>query len=69
MRVLVVLLLLEVGDSHMLLSMAQGRRDLTRCQRFARRSNRHGYILHVSTADLQRAGSWKRRGVSTLQGL
>jgi hypothetical protein len=64
----VVLLLLRVGDSHLSLSIAQGKRDLTRRERFTRRRNRHRYILHISTADLQPAGSWKHRGVSTLQG-
>ena len=37
MCVLVVLLLLKVGDSHMLLSIAQRRSDLARYERFARR--------------------------------
>lgn len=63
-----VLLLLKVGDSHMLLSMARGRSDPTRYERFAHRWNIHRYILHVSTADLQPARSWEHRGASTLQG-
>jgi hypothetical protein len=64
-----VLLLLKVADSHMLLSMAQGRSDLARYERFARRSNRHRYILHLLTAALQLAEFRRRRGVSALQGL
>ena len=63
-----VLLLFEVSDSRMLLSMAQGRSDLTRYELFSCRRNRHRYILHVLTADLQPAGSWKQRGASALQG-
>ena len=69
MHTLVVLMLLEVGDSHMLLSMAQWRCDHTRCHCFVRRWNRHWYIVHVSTADLQVAEFWEHRGVSALQGL
>jgi hypothetical protein len=68
MRVLVVLLLLEASDSHMLLSMAQGKCYLTCQERITRRRNRHRYILHISTADLQPAGSCEQRGVSALQG-
>lgn len=69
MRVSVVLLLLKVADCHMLLSMARGRSALTRYEGFARRRNRPRYVLHVSTADLQSAGSQEHRGVSALQGL
>jgi hypothetical protein len=69
MHTLVVLMLLEVGDSHMLLSMAQWRCDHMRCHCFARRWNRHWHILHVSTADLQVAEFWEYHGVSALQGL
>jgi hypothetical protein len=57
MRVSVVLLLLKVSESHLPLSMAQRRSDLTRYERFAGRRDRHCYILHVSAADLQPAVS------------
>ena len=69
MRVSVVLLLLKVSESRLPLSMAQRRSYFTRYERFASRQDRHGYILHVSTADLQPAGSWTSHGASTLQGL
>jgi hypothetical protein len=52
MRVSILLLLLKVGDSHILLSMAQGRSVLSRYERFASRQDRLRYILHVSTANL-----------------
>ena len=68
MLVLVVLLLVEAGDSRTPLSMAQGKCDLTRQERITRRRNRHRYILHISTADLQPAGSREHRGVNALQG-
>jgi len=68
MLALVVLLLLKVGDSFMLLSIAQGRSDFTRYERFACRGNRHRYILHVSAADLWPAGSWEHCGACALQG-
>jgi hypothetical protein len=68
-RMSVVLLLLRVGNSHLLLSKARARCHLTRHERLARRQNRPRYILHISTADLQTAGSREHRGVSALQGL
>lgn len=68
MRVLVVLSLLEASDSRAPLSIAKGKRDLTRQERITRRRNRHRYILHISTADLQPAGSREHRGVNALQG-
>ena len=55
MRGSVVLLLAKVDDALVLLSMARGKSDLTRYERFARRQNRREYLLHVSTADLQPA--------------
>ena len=68
MPVSVVLLLLKVSDSHLPLGMARRRIDPMRYERLAHRKDRHRYILRVSTADLQSAGSREHRGASTLQG-
>jgi hypothetical protein len=48
--------------------MARVGSHLARHERFARRQNRHRYILHISTVDLQSLGSCKDRGVGALQG-
>jgi hypothetical protein len=67
-RMSVVLLLLEVSNTLVLLRIAQVRSHLARHERLARRQNRPYYILHISTADLQTAGSSEHRGMSALQG-
>lgn len=66
-RMSVVLLRLKVSNTLVPLSKAQVRSHLARHECCARRHNRHRY-LHISTADLQTAGSCEHRGVSALQG-
>lgn len=61
MRVLVVLSLVEAGDSHTPLSITQ--------EYMTRRRNRQRCILFGSTADLQPAGSCVHQGVGALQAL